>query len=137
MDINITWIQPLILLPGVALLIVSTSSRFSQVQTEVHHLLMDDFMISLGVLKHLEERIVLFRNSLTSLYISIALFALGSIFGVMFLPMGQQMSSLVVVVFTGVGIASLLIAVLGLIRESLLSTEILHDHVKHLRGSNN
>lgn len=33
------WITPLLLLPGVALLIVSTAARFGQLQDEFHHLL--------------------------------------------------------------------------------------------------
>ena len=34
-----SWATPLLLLPGVALLITSTSVRFDLVHTEIHHML--------------------------------------------------------------------------------------------------
>lgn len=135
MESSISWVQPLLLLPGVALLIVSTSYRFGQIQTEVHHLLMDEFRLPDKALQHLLQRIVLVRNALTGLYSSIALFALGSISGELTLPMGTETSSLIVAIFTGVGITSLLFSVLGLVRESLLSTEVLQDHIKQITSS--
>ncbi len=132
MDTNITWIQPLILLPGVALLVVSTSYRFGQAQDEVHHLLMYNDVRSPIALSHLKERLMLIRNALTGLYSSIALFALGSISGVVTLAKGENISSVVVVIFTGVGIAVMLLSVLALVRESMLSTEVLRDHLTHV-----
>jgi len=33
------WLTPLLLLPGVALLIMSTSARYGQIHAELHHLI--------------------------------------------------------------------------------------------------
>ncbi|NDJ35806.1 MAG: DUF2721 domain-containing protein [Chloroflexi bacterium] len=129
----ISWLQPLILLPGVALLIISTSARYEQLQEEIHHLLMEAMPLSDMVLEHLDDRVHLYRNTLTALYLSVVLFALGSLLGVLTLPMGDAVSGTVALSFTGVGCVGLLFAAAQLVRESFLTTEVLQDHVRQLK----
>ena len=75
------WLTPLILLPGVALLIASTSSRFGQIHAEFHHLIDHPDAHAMIVARHLVERSALFRNALLALYLSVGLLALGSFAG--------------------------------------------------------
>ncbi|MHC4140789.1 MAG: DUF2721 domain-containing protein [Planctomycetota bacterium] len=75
------WLTPLILLPGVALLIMSTSARFGQIHAEFHHL-PDHADAHAEILsRHLVLRSALYRNALISLHASVGLFALGSLLG--------------------------------------------------------
>lgn len=62
---TITWIMPLLLLPGVGLLLLSTSARFGQLHAEVHQLFDDPVLGSMDVIRHLLQRARLFRYVLT------------------------------------------------------------------------
>ena len=75
------WLTPLILLPGVALLIGSTSARFGQVHIEFHHMLDHPDAHARILSRNLLERSKLFRDALASLYTSVGLFSLGSLLG--------------------------------------------------------
>ncbi|MHC4080354.1 MAG: DUF2721 domain-containing protein [Planctomycetota bacterium] len=70
------WLTPLILLPGVALLIMSTSARFGQIHAEFHHLLDHTDAHAEILSRHLVLRSALYRNALISLHASVGLFAL-------------------------------------------------------------
>ena len=61
------WLTPLILLPGVALLIISTSARFEQIHNEFHRLLEHPDDHSKIVARNLVLRSTLFRNALVNL----------------------------------------------------------------------
>jgi hypothetical protein len=75
------WLTPLILLPGVALLVGSTSARFGQVHTEFHHLVNHPDAHAKIVSRNLLARSKLFRDALAGLYISVGLFSLRSLLG--------------------------------------------------------
>ena len=57
------WLTPLILLPGVALLIGSTSARFGQIHTEFHHLLDHPDAGAQILSRNLQQRARLFRDA--------------------------------------------------------------------------
>lgn len=131
-----SWIMPLLLLPGVGLLVQSTSVRFGGIHDEFHRMLeMGMHHHSPIFIKHLATRAQWFRNALVALYISVCAFALGSILGAIAdLLWGKP--EIITVSFASVGIISLLFAAVQLVRESFLSLEVLQVHLDEIeRGT--
>ncbi len=126
------WLTPLILLPGVALLIMSTSARFGQVQLEFHRLLDHHDAHGRILAGHLLKRSALFRNALVALYASVGLFALGSLLGGV-VNLWRPESLWVVGGLTISGICGIVYAAVELIRESLLCLQVIRDHSEQLR----
>ncbi|MCA8996566.1 MAG: DUF2721 domain-containing protein [Planctomycetaceae bacterium] len=124
---------PLILLPGVALLIMSTSARFGQVQTEFHRLLDHRDAHARILAGHLLQRAALFRNALVSLYSSVGMFALGSLLGGV-VNLWRPESLWVVGGLTILGISGLVYASVELIRESLLCLQVIRDHSEQVKN---
>lgn len=125
---EISWIMPLLLLPGVALLLMSTSIRFGQIHDEIHHILDEEHKPEVIFAARLEKRSLLFRNALVSLYISVAAFAVGSMSGAV-LSMFDGPDEWAVISFACIGIAMLLFAAVELIRESVLSLKVIQKHL--------
>ena len=125
------WLTPLILLPGVALLIMSTSLRYGQIHGEIHHLLEHKDHVSKRAASHLLKRATLFRNALVSLYISVGLFSSAGLLGGL-ASIWTQRSNSIVTGLTCLGILSLVFASVQLIRESFLSLEIIKEHSKQI-----
>ena len=122
------WAAPLLLLPGVALLIMSTSARFAQIHSEIHRI-MDHSEDSESSVCHLLYRSKLFRDALVSLYISVALFAVASLVGGLSVHFPDNGPTLVAGLTFG-GVLFLLFASTQLVRESLLSLKIIQEHVQ-------
>lgn len=128
MPTTVSWILPLVLLPGVALLITSTSTRFGQIHNELHHIVENQNAISATFRHHLLRRATFFRNALVLLYVSVAVFAVGSIAGAIADAMLGS-ADWMVITFTCVGILSLVVAAVELIRESILSLRVIDYHL--------
>lgn len=120
------WLSPLILVPGVALLILSTSVRFNRLHDEIH-LLGKHGEDQLDVLESLMRRGKLFRNALIALYLCVALFSLASLLGAVSeaLPLASSWGTLSLLI---PGIACLVFASVVLIAESRLSFRIIEAH---------
>ncbi len=127
------WLTPLILLPGVALLIVSTSARFSRIHDEIHGLLHHEEDASPKVTEHLLARSRYFRDALVALYLCVALFSLASLLGMLAALWQAMTSAWVVLGVTAGGILCLTFSAFQLIRESLLSLEIIEEHRRHFK----
>ncbi len=125
------WLTPLLLLPGVALPVLSTSSRYGRIHDEIHHLHESDESINKLVASNLLHRSRLFKNSLVSLYICIALFSTAGLLGGIE-SVWIHDYHLIVIAISGVGIFFLLYASILLIKESSLSLEIIEAHYKRL-----
>lgn len=125
---EITFVLPLALLPGVALLIVSTSARYDRLHDEIHLLAQQD---NPDALTALHRRAYFFRNALAALYLCVAIFALTGLVGVMLELSGLRLPWLVVIL-TGAGCLCLLYAAAQLIRETLLSLDVIKRHLKHI-----
>ena len=121
------WLTPLILLPGVALLIVSTSARFGQLHAEFHRLLEHPDAHGKILARNLLERSRLFRDALASLYFSVALFSLGSLVGAL-VNFFWPASLWAIGGFTLAGIICLVFAAIQLVRESLICLDVIRDH---------
>lgn len=121
------WLTPLILLPGVALLIVSTSARFGQLHADFHQILERPNAHAKILSRNLVQRSGLFRDALASLYISVGLFALGSLVGA-FVDFFWPTSVWFVGGFTIAGICCVVFAAAQLFRESLICLEVIKEH---------
>lgn len=128
------WLTPLILLPGVALLIVSTSARFGQLHTEFHRLLDHPDAHARILSQHLMKRSALFRDALLALYASVGLFAIGSLLGGV-VNLWRPQSLWVVGTATMFGICCVAYAAVQLMRETLICLSVLNDHSEQLRSA--
>lgn len=133
MDQATSWLAPLLLLPGVALLIVSTAARSGQVHDELHHWLMGErgAKLSAGVVDHMRQRARLFRTALICLYLTVCLLALGGMLGLV-TGAAPDLSVALIAIFSGVGILTLIAAAVSLARETLLSLEVIEAHLEEL-----
>ena len=129
------WVTPLLLLPGVALLVMSTQARYGQLHAEMHRLLEhhhDDDMLAHDLLR----RGRLFRNALVCLYGACALFGLGAFLGGLAEGTADMTKAEVVAYpLTLIGVLLLVAASLMLVREAMLSLMILEYHERELRES--
>ena len=112
------WITPLLLLPGAALLVLSTGSRFGQLHEEFHR---HKEHGSSQALAHLRRRARLFRSALVSLYVSIALLAISSVIG------SLVEASLIASGLTVLAVAIEAFAAVQLIRESTILLSVIED----------
>lgn len=125
------WVTPLLLLPGVGLLVMSTQARYGQLHEEMHRLLEHGHHDRhLG--RDLLRRGRLFRNALVCLYIACALYSLGALLGAV-ADKTLAMAELAAFPLTVVGCTFLVTASFILIREATLSLQILEYHDKELR----
>ncbi|NIV42426.1 MAG: DUF2721 domain-containing protein [Candidatus Dadabacteria bacterium] len=128
MDSAELWLTPLLLVPGVALLVMSTSSRFAQVHSEIHDLAShkhDHDIHNLAI--NLDKRAVIFRNALVSLYLSITFLAVASLVGgIAVIWLGDLFYF--VMGLSCLGIVCLVFAAIELIRESMITLEVIKEH---------
>jgi O-antigen ligase len=115
-----------VLLPGVALLTVSTANRFGQIQAEFHRLLDHPDTHAQIVARSLVVRARLYRDALASLYASVGLFALGSLLGGV-INLWRPESLWLVGGLTIAGIAAIVFSAVQLLRESLLSLQVVRE----------
>ena len=131
MDSPELWLTPLLILPGVALLIMSTSVRYARVHDEIDHLL-EHQEENINMQAHrLYKRCRLFRNALVSLYSSVTVFSFaGLLGGVMHLT--QMTGVWWSIMLSSLGIIFLLFGAIELIRESILSLDVIEEHIRRL-----
>ncbi|MCG8433401.1 MAG: DUF2721 domain-containing protein [Gammaproteobacteria bacterium] len=127
------WVQPLILLPGIGLLILSTATRYGQLHTEFHHLSHEQHENTLAIAGVLMRRAKLFRNTLVSLYIAVALIALSSLIGAISTALSMELSLWLVISLLGFAIAAIVIATVMLILESTAANDIISTHYDALK----
>ena len=128
------WLTPLILLPGVALLIVSTSARFSLLHTEFHRLMDHPDAHARILSQNLLKRSALFRDALVALYASVGLFGLGSLLGGV-VNLWRPGALWVVGGATMIGIGCIVFAALQLVREAVTCLRVVVDHAERLQDA--
>lgn len=131
---EVSWLIPLLLLPGVGLLLMSTSLRYGQLHDEIHHVLMGHHTIKPRLLHNLRRRVTLFRNALVGLYLGAACFAIGSITGALVDTLGGE-EEWVVIVFSCAGILGLVEATLTLVYEAMLLLQVTHSHLEEIMAT--
>ncbi len=123
------WLSPLLLLPGAALLILSTAIRLNRLHDEVHHQTEHEHSHSKETIDHLLKRAKYFRNALVFLYSSISIFAVAGIIGG--LTSGwDEISTVLTIGLTIIGIICITTAAVILIKESSLALKIIELHTK-------
>ena len=118
------WAAPLLLIPGVGLLVLSTSARFGQLHQEM---LRQKSEGRSRAVTHLCRRARLLHSALVSFYVSIAVLASSSLLGTL---ANRWFKTLTWIpeAMTFLGVAVITFAAIQLIRESkLLITVILDD----------
>ena len=113
------WLTPLILLPGIGLLIMSTAARFSQLLAHVPTPAQDGHDVIAKRDDHIWPRLYYFRNALASLYLSAGIFTLASLLHGLFKIAAVNAMWLVLLLSFG-GFGCLLFACYQLFRESLI-----------------
>jgi hypothetical protein len=125
---NEVWLTPLILLPGVALLIVSTINRFGQVSTEFHEVAEQPDSKGKILTRRLVRRASRLRNALLSLYSSVGLLSFGSLLGGV-VNLWRPESLWVVGGLTLLGIIFIVYASAQLFAESRLCLQSIEEHM--------
>ena len=128
------WLTPIILLPGVALLTVSTANRSGQIQAEFHRLLDHPDSHAKIVARSLLLRARLYRDALASLYASVGLFTLGSLLGGV-VNLWRPESLWLVGGLTIAGIAAIVFSAVQLLRESLISLQVVREQSAAIQES--
>ncbi len=126
-----SWAGPLLVLPGVGLLIMSTSARYIRLHDELHHVA--EHGERDGVARLL-QRARWFRNALVSAYVSVVLLAmaglvLGASEAIEWVGMTVDLIGTVLAVL---GVASLLISAGFLAFEATVSYTVLEDDARRL-----
>jgi hypothetical protein len=117
------WAAPLLLIPGVGLLILSTAARFSQLHQELHRQLTEG---KPAALHHLCKRAHLLHRALFSFYLSITILAISSLLGTLVLRWSESLRWLPEsLTFFGVVVISY--AAFQLVRESRLLITVILD----------
>jgi len=128
---------PLTYIPGVALLIMSTSQRFINVNNTIHGFSDEECRIQTERVKQELRRAHLFRNSLLVLYLSVAFFSLGSLVAFLVNAWGITTSTTVLEIATVLGVFCIVSSVSMLAMESILSLDIVKRHAKRHQDKNN
>ena len=125
------WVTPLLLMPGVGLLVMSTQARYGLLHAELHRLIehhpSDDTLARTLILRGR-----LFRNALVCLYGACAVFGLGALLGGV-AEQNHVMAERVALPLTLVGTLLLVAASAILVWEASLSFKILEYHERELR----
>ena len=131
MDMNaLELLIPLTYIPGVALLIMSTSQRYTAVNTTIHDFSDEECRVKSDRVKQELRRAHLFRNSLIGLYLSVIFFSLGSLIAFLANSWGLETSKTVLEIATVLGVACIVFSVTKLAVESILSLDIIKRHAK-------
>jgi len=132
MDINtLELLIPLTYIPGVALLIMSTSSRFINVNNTIHEFSAEECKIKTERVRQELRRAHLFRNSLLGLYLSVVFFSLGSLVAFLVNSWGITTSTVVLEIATVLGVVCIVFAVSKLAAESILALDLVKRHTRN------
>ncbi len=126
------WIQPLLLLPGVGLLIMGAAHRSAQLNDEYHRLSLAPQSASGDTIRMLLQRAALFRNALVSLYVAAALLALAALLGGLTLAVNPMLGERISLVAGSLAVAAIVFATVELIRESILSNHLIRERCMKL-----
>lgn len=117
-----SWATPLLLLPGVGLLVMSTSARYARLHDELHRHIHAKACTT-PTMQRLLLRASLFRFALLALYGSCSLLALSGLSGAIGMPAAVPGGML------GVGVLCLVAATLVLMRETSVSLDVIKAEV--------
>jgi uncharacterized membrane protein len=127
------WLIPLSLIPGIAILIISTSLKNNQARSEIFQLIMEnkDSERKSRMINNLKRHLY-FRNAFISFYISIVLLVLASLIG----TLTNKITNLNLLTLILICLAALCVvyASIQLILESLIATHVVKESVGDVRN---
>ena len=129
----VSWVTPLLLLPGVGLLLISTSARYEGVHEEIHKLLDELSNEGSGCVAHVLCRARILRLAMVALYSAAALLAAGGLVG----ALSQWWFSAVhwfSWVLTVAAVASVVVSAVALVRESWVSLSVIESHAREIES---
>ncbi len=129
----VSWATPLLVLPGVGLLLVSTSARYEAIHAEIHQLLDDPSEQAIGCTLHVVHRARILRLAMLSLYVSASLLAASGLIAALtvgFLGAVHWASWVLLVA----GVSCVLIAAVALTREAGISLSIVEAHASEIES---
>ena len=122
------WLAPLLLLPGIGLLIMSTSARFGQLQGQIMQLTSDLSLATLPLARSLRFRGHLFRLALLTLYVNALAFILASTVNGINGLLPVQIPIEVVVLVTVGGFVAMFVSLAALFVESFSADDIIETY---------
>ena len=127
---NLELLIPLTYIPGIALLIVSTSSRYIDLNRTISAYTPEQCKVQAEKVKLELRRAHLFRNSLIGFYLSVVFFSLGSLVAFLTNRFGVRTSDTILEIATIIGVALVVFSVISLSWESILTLDILKRHAR-------
>ncbi len=115
-------LQPVFLMSGVALLLMSTTARFGLLETEVEKTAGQSDSASQKLLQHLVQRARKYRLALTSLYAGAAILAGATVLGGG-LSLFSPLAVMVTQILTCLAVICVFIALIALLLESRMAIE--------------
>lgn len=130
---NTIWLIPLSLIPGIAILIVSTSLKYNQARKEILKLITEkkDSERKSRMINHLKRHLY-FRNAFISFYISIVFLVLASLIG----TLADKITNLNLLTMILICLAALCVvySAIQLILESLIATRVVKESVEDVKN---
>ena len=130
---NTIWLIPLSLIPGIAILIVSTSLKNNQARKEILKLITEkkDSERKSRMINNLKRHLY-FRNAFISFYISIVFLVLASLIG----TLADKITNLKLLTMILICLAALCVvySAIQLILESLIATRVVKESVEDVKN---
>ena len=127
------WLIPLSLIPGIAILIVSTSLKYNQARKEILKLITEkkDSERKSRRINNLKRHLY-FRNAFISFYISIVFLVLASLIG----TLADKITNLKLLTMILICLAALCVvySAIQLILESLIATRVVKESVEDVKN---
>lgn len=127
------WLIPLSLIPGIAILIISTSLQNNQARSEILKLITEkkDSERKSRMINNLKRHLY-FRNAFISFYISIVFLVLASLIG----TLADKITNLNLLTMILICLAALCVvyASIQLILESLIATRVVKESVEDVKN---
>ncbi len=135
MESTVVWITPLLMLPGIATLVISTAARYAALYEEIHRMFHQREESQLIEGAHLMTRAVHFRNALVAQYAGVLLMVCASLIGALFevaqLPGGDTW----VLIVLAAGVTVIAYSTVELVRESRFSLEVIRLHMREIQSA--
>lgn len=125
---NLELLIPLTYIPGVALLIMSTSRRYIHLDDTIKGYTPEQCRVQADKVKQELRRAHLFRNSLIGFYLSVVFFSLGSLVAFLTNSWGIETSKTILETASIIGVGLIVFSVISLSWESILTLDILKKH---------
>ena len=129
----VSWVTPLLILPAVGLLLVSTSARYEAIHTEIHHLLDDSSDEAPGCAAHVLQRARILRVAMLSLYTSASLLSASGLLAALtvWLTDAVHWTSWALLV---AGVSCVVVSAVALTREAAVSLSVIEAHAHEIRS---